>query len=218
MMWRSRQVLVAVDDNPNNLQLLVEGLGDRYEIVCSLNGEEALQLIEAYQPDLILLDIQMPGMSGYDVCQRVREHESLKDIPIIFLTAMTQPEDELKGLEQGAVDYITKPFDMRIVRLRVTTQMTLRKQTRMLQEKTAKLEEALENIRMMQEILPICMYCKKIRDDKGYWEQLEQYISVHTGSNFSHGVCPECMREHFGDELADKVAETVHHHRSKPEV
>jgi CheY-like chemotaxis protein len=200
-----KPVMMAVDDNPVNLQLLVEGLGDRYSIVCCTDGEEAIELLEECQPDLILLDIQMPGMSGYEVCQRIKNMELVKDVPVIFLTAMSQLEDEVKGLEYGAVDYITKPFDMRIVQMRVTTQIELRRKSRLLEERTIELEEALENIRSLKEILPICMYCKKIRDDAGYWEQLESYISLHTGSNFSHSICPECLREHYGDEMADKV-------------
>lgn len=200
-----RPVMMAVDDNPVNLQLLVEALGGKYEIVCCTESHEVINLVEKCRPELILLDIQMPGMSGYEVCQKLKEKEDLKDIPVIFLTAMSQLEDEIKGLEYGAVDYITKPFDMRVVKIRVNTHLELRLKSRMLQERTKQLEEALDDIRALEEIIPICMYCKKIRDDEGYWNQLESYISKKTGSNFSHGICPDCLRQHFGDEMADKI-------------
>lgn len=216
MKYDYKPVMMAVDDNPVNLQLLVEGLGDAYEIVCCTDGEETLQLVEACQPDLILLDIQMPGMSGYQVCQRLKEMESVKSVPVIFLTAMSQREDEIKGLEYGAVDYITKPFDMRIVRMRVTSHLELRRSNRLLEERTRELEKALDDIRSLKEIIPICSYCKKIRDDEGYWDQLEDYISQHTGSNFSHGICPDCLRNQFGDEMADSIdarVATKHRHR-----
>lgn len=200
-----KPMMMAVDDNPLNLQLLVEGLGNMFQIVCCTDGNEAVALVEACHPELILLDIQMPGMSGYEVLQKIKEIEAVKDVPVIFLTAMSQLEDEIKGLEYGAVDYITKPFDMRIVKMRVKTQLELRRKTRLLEERTKQLEAALEDLRTLKEIIPICMYCKKIRDDDGYWNQLEAYIAKHTGSNFSHGICPECLREHFGDEMADKI-------------
>jgi response regulator RpfG family c-di-GMP phosphodiesterase len=202
-----KPVMMAIDDNPVNLQLLVEGLGDKFEVVCCTGGEEALQLVEACIPDLILLDIQMPGMSGYEVCQRLKSMATVKDVPVIFLTAMSQLDDEIKGLEYGAVDYITKPFDMRIVRLRAGTQLELRRSKRLLEERTQQLEQTLHDLRTLQEIIPICMHCKKIRDDVGAWNRLEDYISRHTGSNFSHGICPDCLREYYGDDIADKLAE-----------
>lgn len=197
MTIKCKQVLLAVDDNHANLQILAECLGDTYEVVCFLSGKEMLDMVDMYKSDLILLDIQMPGMDGFEVCRRLKEMDSVKEIPVIFLTGMSEHDDEIKGLEYGAVDYITKPFSARNVQLRVSIQMELWKKTRLLEERTRDLEAALENIRTMKEIIPICMYCKKIRDDDGYWDQLEKYISEHTGSNFSHGICPGCMHEHF---------------------
>lgn len=211
MNQESKPLIMAIDDSPTNLQLLVEGLGELYEIICFTSGKEALSLVEAYQPELILLDIQMPEISGYDLCEKLKNLELIKNVPIIFITAMSQPEDEIKGLEYGAVDYITKPFDMRIVNLRISTQVTLRRTSRLLAERTAELERTVKDLQTLQEIIPICMYCKKIRDDLGAWNQLEAYISQHTGSNFSHGICPECLREHFGDEMADKLEEKKRH-------
>jgi len=122
-----KQVILIVDDTPINLQILVEVLGDEYEIVFATNGKDALAIAESSQPDLILLDIQMPGMNGYEVFKALKSIPHLEDVSIIFLTAMSQPEDEIAGLKLGAVDYITKPFHPDIVRLRVRNQLELKR-------------------------------------------------------------------------------------------
>lgn len=205
----SKQSLMIVDDNPLNIQLLVEVFSDDYDVTFASSGLEALTIAAKTNPDLILLDIQMPGMSGYEVFTALKSDPQLQDIPVIFITAMSQQNDEINGLKLGAVDFITKPFNMTIVQLRVRTHMELRLQRKINAQRTAELEEALANIKTLKEILPICMYCKKIRDDEGYWSQLDQYVRDHTNSDFSHGICPECFREHYGDELTDKVMSKI---------
>lgn len=205
----NKQSLMIVDDNPLNIQLLVEVFSNDYDVIFASSGSEALKIIAQTHPDLILLDIQMPGMSGYEVCTALKSDPELCDIPVIFVTAMSQHDDEINGLELGAVDFITKPFNMTIVQLRVKTHMELRLQRRINARRTAELEEALANIKTLQDILPVCMYCKKIRDDDGYWSQLDSYIREHTDSEFSHGICPDCLREHYGKELSEMVLSKV---------
>ncbi len=126
-MSDQKQVILIVDDTPINLQILVEVLGEEYEIVFATNGRDALTLAETSRPDLILLDIQMPGMNGYDVCKALKAIPALEGLSVIFLTAMSQQEDEVAGLKLGAVDYITKPFHPDIVRLRVHNQLELKR-------------------------------------------------------------------------------------------
>ena len=200
---------MIVDDNPLNIQLLVEVFSDDYDVTFASSGLEALTIAAKTHPDLILLDIQMPGMSGYEVFTALKSDPQLQDIPVIFITAMSQQNDEINGLKMGAVDFITKPFNMTIVQLRVKTHMELRLQRKINAQRTAELEEALANIKTLKEILPVCMYCKKIRDDEGYWSQLDRYVVEHTNSDFSHGICPECFREHYGDEMTDKVMSKI---------
>jgi CheY-like chemotaxis protein len=200
---------MIVDDNHLNIQLLVEVFSDDYDVTFASSGLEALTIAAKTHPDLILLDIQMPGMSGYEVFTALKSDLQLQDISVIFITAMSQQDDEINGLKLGAVDFITKPFNMTIVQLRVKTHMDLRLQRKINAQRTAELEEALANIKTLKEILPICMYCKKIRDDEGYWSQLDQYVRDHTNSDFSHGICPECFREHYGDEMTDKVMSKI---------
>lgn len=122
-----KQTIMIVDDTPINLQILIEVLGGEYEIVFATNGRDAIAMAEVNHPDLILLDIQMPDMSGYEVCKTVKLMPSLNNVPVIFLTAMSQQEDEIVGLKLGAVDYITKPFHPDIVRLRVHNQLELKR-------------------------------------------------------------------------------------------
>lgn len=118
-------LIMAVDDEPINLFLLEDIVEDRYQLRLINNGKECLQAVNEQTPDLILLDINMSGLSGFEVCQRLKENPQTADIPIIFLTAMLSVEDEKRGLEMGAVDYITKPFSESILLARIETQLSL---------------------------------------------------------------------------------------------
>ena len=106
-----RNVLV-VDDAEANIDILVEALGSEYEVSVAMDGESALESVESELPDIILLDIMMPGMDGYEVCQRLKSDTKTAGIPIVFLTAMTDDENRTRGFELGAVAYITKPFEI----------------------------------------------------------------------------------------------------------
>ena len=123
---RKPKVLI-VDDTPENIQVLMETLKDQYTIVAAINGEKALKMAVAEpRPDLILLDIMMPGMDGYEVCRRLKADEQAQHIPIIFVTAKTEVEDETLGFELGAMDYITKPFSIPVVKARVKAHLELK--------------------------------------------------------------------------------------------
>ena len=203
-MSEEKQKIFIVDDTPANIQILDETLKDEYEIYFALNGKDALQNAAAMIPDLILLDIMMPEMDGYEVCRTLKNNSLLKDIPVIFITALDQADHETKGLELGAVDYITKPFNPAIVRLRVKNQLELKKHRDGLALRNAELQEALAKIKTLSGLLPICASCKKIRDDKGYWNRIETYISDHSEAEFSHSICPECTKKLY-PELYDAL-------------
>lgn len=144
----AQQTVLIVDDTPENIDLLAEVLAPHYITKIALNGEKALKIAAGdNKPDLILLDIMMPGISGYDVCQRLKRNHDTKGIPIIFVTAMTEMEDERKGLELGAVDYITKPISPAIVLARVRTHLALYDQTRELERMVALRTAELETTR-----------------------------------------------------------------------
>jgi two-component system, sensor histidine kinase and response regulator len=149
--------ILIVDDTPGNIDILVELLED-FDTKIAINGEDALETaFEGDPPDLILLDIMMPEMDGYEVCEKLRANEKTKNIPVIFLTAKTEKDDIVKGFEVGGQDYITKPFDARELMERVKTQLELKSQREILknmniileekvQERTAQLQEALSNL------------------------------------------------------------------------
>lgn len=128
----SQLMILLVDDAPTNIQILNEALKDDYRLFFATSGKDALRLATESLPDLILLDVVMPEMDGYEVCRAIKGNALLQNIPIIFITAMSQQEDEAIGLELGAVDYITKPFNPSIVRLRVRNQIELKRQRDML--------------------------------------------------------------------------------------
>jgi cyclic di-GMP phosphodiesterase len=117
--------ILLVDDEPNNLKVLQQILKDHYELIFAINGEKALAAAREHQPDMILLDIMMPGMDGYEVCRQLKADSATKHIPVIFVTAMSEIEDEARGFDVGAVDYIQKPVSGPIVRRRVQTHLSL---------------------------------------------------------------------------------------------
>ena len=187
-----KKKLLVVDDTPENLTVIYKLLRDTYEVIGASSGGEALGLMAATAPDLILLDVMMPEMSGFEVCRILKKEDSFRDIPIIFITALTEEADEARGFEAGAVDFITKPFKPAILKKRISTHLELKSQKDALARNNKELEELLARVTVLSGLLPICMMCKKIRDDKGYWNQLEAYISKHSSVLFSHSYCPEC--------------------------
>lgn len=128
--------ILIVDDAMENIQILHQALRGEHEVLFALNGEKALEVAHQQRPDLILLDAMMPGLDGYAVCAALRSVTSLRDIPIIFVTALSQPEDETRALEAGANDFISKPFNLAVVRARVRTQLTVKRQSDALRELT----------------------------------------------------------------------------------
>jgi len=134
--------VLIVDDIPENLQVLGNVLLQKgLDVGFATNGEEALEAVKYNKPDLILLDIMMPGMSGITVCQKLKSNPETQDIPVIFLTAKTQPEDIIKGFEVGAVDYVTKPFNSGELLARVMTQLELKKSRDLIAKQNEELME-----------------------------------------------------------------------------
>ncbi|WP_028579961.1 response regulator [Desulfogranum japonicum] len=188
-----KPLLLLVDDSPSNLHVLSEALGTHYDIRIASNGSSALQFVhEQVKPDMILLDVMMPEMDGYEVTRRLKSSPYTNDIPIIFITAKNSTEDEEYGLSLGALDYISKPFDLVIVQARVRNLLQLKRQQDELVRQKKQLEKALREIKVLQGFLPICSHCKQIRDDQGYWNNLEAYISRHSEARFTHTLCPQC--------------------------
>jgi len=203
-----KPLILIIDDAMADIKVLGSTLNGDYKILFALNAEEGIASATANQPDLILLDIMMPEMDGCEACRQLKADERTRDIPLIFITVKNNDEDEVKGFELGAVDYITKPFNPVIVNARVKIQLALRLATRDLENKNLmlaarieELENAKKEIKDIESIIPICSYCKKTRDDKNYWEQLESYLQKHSEIQFSHSVCPDCYEKHVKSQL-----------------
>ncbi|MCP4672350.1 MAG: response regulator [Desulfobacula sp.] len=184
---QEKGIIMLVDDMPQNLITLESLLKKKgYQVRPALSGKQALKALSGFLPDLILLDVRMPEMNGFEVCEKIKSDPATNQIPVIFISALDAVEDKIRGFEAGGVDYITKPFQSEEVLARIGTHL--------------KLKKALEEIKVLKGILPICSHCKKIRDDKGDWNNLESYIQKHSDASFSHGICPECSEEFYGNE------------------
>ena len=153
----------------------------------------ALQAEDA--PRLVILDWMMPGMEGLRICQQMRASPQPLPTYIILLTAREQKEDVVSGLDAGANDYITKPFNRGELQARVRVGERVVELQSSLAARVKELQEALAHIKKLQGILPICIHCHRIRDDRNYWQRLEGYISEHSDAVFSHGLCPDCLQE-----------------------
>ncbi len=149
MSSNSKQSILVVDDTPENIDVLSGVLRTEFKVKAALNGERALKIAcSDPKPDMILLDIMMPGMDGYEVCRQLKENPATSKIPVIFVTAKNQEEDEQRGLELGAVDYITKPISPAIVKARVHTHLALYDQNRYLENKVKERTNELEETRL----------------------------------------------------------------------
>jgi len=144
-----KQTILVVDDTPDNIDVVTGVLSSAYLVQAAVNGKRALKILEKRKPDLILLDIMMPDMDGYEVCQLIKSNPIMRDIPIIFLTAKTEIEDEIKGLSLGAVDYITKPISPSILLARVKTHLLIKEANNVLKQKNELLEE---NTRLREDV------------------------------------------------------------------
>ena len=188
------KTLIA-DDDPTSRRLLQSAMEKwGYTVATAAEGETAWNALQALDaPQLLVLDWLMPGLDGIEICKRARLKQHLRSAYIILLTSRNDTADVIQGLESGADDYITKPFDAGELRARVQVGRRVVQLQRELAERVHCLEEALAHVKQLHGLLPICAYCKKVRDDKNYWHQVESYVSQHADVRFSHGVCPDCL-------------------------
>ncbi len=199
----SQRTVTVVDDEPENLYLL-EAMLSRvgYQVAAFPHAELAWAAACEEPPDLGLFDVRMAGVDGYELCRRFKADERLHEIPIIFVSALSSAEDIAAGFECGGVDYITKPIREVEVLARVRTHLAVR-------HAYLELAKALTRIKTLQGIIPICANCKKVRDDEGFWHQVEAYVRERTLAEFSHGICPECFRRlypEFANEYDERAS------------
>jgi DNA-binding response OmpR family regulator len=196
------RILIAEDD-PETSRLLKALLGKwGYEVVLTRDGAEAWEALQAEDaPSIAILDVMMPYLSGIEVCRMFRQTPACKSCYVILLTARSSKEDVVAGLAAGADDYITKPFDMQELRARVQVGLRIVELQASLAERVRELEEALSQVKQLRGLLPICSYCKKIRDDQNYWQKVESYLGQHSDARISHSVCPDCYDDFIRPEL-----------------
>jgi DNA-binding response OmpR family regulator len=196
------RILVA-EDQAVSRHILVANLRKwGYEVTAVQDGTRAWEALRAEgAPQMVILDWLMPGMDGIEICREIRKTPQSQPIYLILLTARRGLEDKIQGLQSGADDYITKPFDREELRARVQVGFRVLELQGALAQRVRELEEALSRVKTLQGLLPICSYCKKIRNDRNYWQQVEGYISDHSQAQFSHGICPECYARFVQPEL-----------------
>jgi DNA-binding response OmpR family regulator len=192
------QVLIAEDDPISRKLLEVNLVQAGYDIVAVADGGRAWEELNAEgAPKLAILDWMMPVMDGVEICRRVRADKSTGYTYLILLTAKSRAEDRAEGFQAGADDYLTKPFEVQELRARVMVGQRIIELQCVVEAKVDQLREALVHVKQLQGLLPICMYCKKIRDDESSWHQLETYIEQHSEAEFTHSLCQDCKKQHY---------------------
>ncbi len=223
--------ILIVDDITQNRYMIKSMLESmKIDIWESSTGEDALQQSQSHDFAVILLDIQLPGINGYETAAAIREWEKSDRTPILIFTAHHyDTHDQLHGYEVGACDYLLKPIIPEILRAKVlffvesynksheiklkSAELTrinrnldqrlreIQQLNRDLHALNEKLTQSFNEVKQLRGILPICAYCKNIRTDQNYWEQVENYISKHSSLKFSHGICPHCYEKHIKPQI-----------------
>ncbi|MDX6614725.1 MAG: phosphoserine phosphatase RsbU/P [Blastocatellia bacterium] len=187
------KILIAEDNAVSRRILEATLVNWGYDVTVTLDGAEAWEVLQGDDaPGLAILDIMMPQMDGLEICRKVRQLSRAIPPYLILLSAMSAKDQVVEGISAGANDYLTKPFHREELRVRVGVGVQMLALQQTLAERVQQLEAALSQVKELQGILPICSYCKMIRDDQNYWQKVESYISDHTDVQFSHGICPDC--------------------------
>jgi len=191
--------ILIVDDRIENLVALETLLSDiNADIIRANSGNEALQYSLEHEFALVLIDVQMPDMDGFETVKLMRHVEKTIYVPVIFVSAIYSDDFyKIKGVESGAVDFITKPIIPEILLGKVTIFLELYAQKKKLENTVTDLKKALDEVETLKGLIPICASCKKVRDDKGFWTDVEHYIAARSDVDFSHSICPSCLeKEH----------------------
>ncbi|MBP1772224.1 MAG: cycR2 [Holophagaceae bacterium] len=194
--------ILIVDDQEADVAV-VEGMlrhAGYGSVTSTLEPGEVSGLHASHNYDLILLDLEMPTRDGFQVMKDLQAVDPEGYLPVLILSA--RPEHRLRALESGAKDFVSKPFDLAEVLARVRNMLEVRllhaearTYRQDLERRNEEMQKALDNVKLLSGLLPICAWCKKIRDDQGYWNGIEQFIREHSEAEFTHGICPECTRK-----------------------
>jgi phosphoserine phosphatase RsbU/P len=196
------KILLAEDDSISARLLTMRLTKWGHDVVTVTNGIDALDALDRPgSPEIALLDWMMPRLAGVEVCRAIRSEPRSSPLYLILLTARGTQQDLVKGMEAGADDYIVKPFHAEELKVRIDAGIRNIRLQCDLQRRVAQLESALSTINVLQGLLPICSYCKKIRDEQNTWQGIECFIAKHSRAEFSHGICPSCYEKHIQVEL-----------------
>ncbi len=197
--------VLIVDDDTDTTNLLKRRLENHgLGVLTAHNGRDAFEILHKSDVRLVVTDRRMPVMDGLTLCQRIRATDIPGYVYIILLTVCANKEDIVSGIDAGADDYLTKPFNSEELKVRIDSGLRVLSLEQSLREKVieekrlvGELREALDQVKRLSGLLPICATCKKIRDDKGYWNEIESYICEHSEADFTHGICPECAEKYY---------------------
>ncbi len=195
--------ILVVEDDKNVAAVLEARLESFGYEVCDVaaTGHKAIDSALGLKPDIVLMDILLEGeMNGIEAADKIKEQS---DVPIIFLTCLNDPAVLERAINTHPYGYLVKPYDN--AALRSAIEITLIKHQANLEKERliAQLEEALLQVKRLSGLLPICASCKRIRNDEGGWQQIEDYITVHSEADFSHGICPQCARKLYPEVYKD---------------
>jgi phosphoserine phosphatase RsbU/P len=197
------KALIADDDIVTAAAISASVSGWGFEVVVAHDGLGALdQLMANPAPALAIIDWEMPGIDGPEICRRIRA-DARERLYVLLLTARSSPADVVEGLEAGADDYLVKPVNLSELRARLHVGVRVITLQERLSNKVAELQATLDKVRQLRGLLPICSYCKRIRNDENYWERVEVYVTDHSDAKFTHGICPSCL-EAVKAELAEE--------------
>lgn len=194
---------ILIADDSSTIRTYLSNLLWRWghEVVAAKDGAEAWQLLQSEAPQLVILDWMMPEPDGVEICHRLRTMPHFKNLYVLMLTSLSDTEDVVAGLNAGANDYLLKPFKEAELQARVNVGIRMVELQAQLARRISELETALKENNQLRGLLPICSYCKSVRNDQNYWSSVEHYLGEHSDVKFSHGICPKCMETIVRPEL-----------------
>lgn len=197
------KILIAEDDAVTRraLEDILSGLG--HDVQAVGDGRQAWDRLQAERYDVLLSDMEMPGIDGVELCRRVRKRTGEPFCYVLLLTVQDRTEDAVAGILAGANDFVTKPSERAELEARLRAAERVIELERTLAAKERHLEQALEQVATLRRLLPICMYCKSIRNDQEAWDRIEDYLHREGVADFTHAICPDCYEKEVRPMLAD---------------
>jgi len=193
--------VLIVEDDPDVLAASARiARSEGYQVMEATTGEACLKIARKNKPDLILLDVMLPDIQGTEICRQIKADPLLKTTFVVLTSGLKISSlEQAEGLDVGADGYIARPLSNVELKARINSTARFLRAERERDQLILELSEALSKVKQLTGLLPICMHCKKIRDDKGYWSQIETYIQKHSEAEFSHSICRECAETLYPD-------------------